>query len=98
MLHHVLFGHFLSVTDSVINESMRLASGVFMVRYITEDIDFALANGKEHRLRKGDRVAIYPPSIHQDPEIFEDPLVIIYFLLIANLYFKFLNGACWKVE
>ena len=58
------------------NESLRLSSGVFMVRYVTKDTMFkTTTDGKEHLIRAGDRIAIYPPAIHKDPEIFEEPLV-----------------------
>ena len=46
-----------------------------MVRYIVEDTWFTTSNEEKFLMRKGDRVAIYPPAIHKDPEIFEDPLV-----------------------
>lgn len=49
-----------------------------MVRYVNEDTTFKTSDGKEHLIRQGDRVAMYPPAIHKDPEIFEDPLVSIY--------------------
>ena len=52
-----------------------MASGVFMVRYINEDTQFEDSNGNTHLMRQGDRVAIYPPAIHKDPEIFEKPTV-----------------------
>jgi len=46
-----------------------------MVRYITKDTQFEDSNGKTHLMRQGDRVAIYPPAIHKDPEIFDEPTV-----------------------
>jgi len=61
--------------DSVVQETSRISSGVFMVRYIKEDTQFTMPDGDTHLMRKGDRVAIYPPAIHKDAEIFEDPLV-----------------------
>ena len=57
---------------------MRLSSGVFMVRYIQKDTSFTSSDGKTYIMRAGDRVAMYPPAIHKDPEIFEDPLVGIF--------------------
>ena len=45
-----------------------------MVRYVTRDQWFkAESSEKEYLIRKGDRVAIYPPALHKDPEIFEEP-------------------------
>jgi cytochrome P450 len=71
---------FLSIrfTDSIVNETIRYTSGVFMVRAITKDTSFEMENGEKFNLRAGDRVAMYPPAIHKDPEIFENPLVSFY--------------------
>lgn len=65
------------LTDSIVQESSRLASGVFMVRYINDDTWFTTESGYKYMMRKGDRVAIYPPAIHKNPEIFEEPTVSI---------------------
>ena len=69
-------------------ESFRMSSGVFMVRYINEDTEFELQNsGVKYTVRKGDRVAIYPPAIHKDPEIYADPDVSIHsWFYLLNLH------------
>lgn len=64
-------------SGSFVDETSRLASGVFMVRGVTEDTQFTTSSGQQFLIRAGDRVAIYPPAHHKDPEIFEDPLVCI---------------------
>ena len=46
-----------------------------MVRAITKDMTFEMDDGTKHNLRAGDRVAMYPPALHKDPEIFEEPMV-----------------------
>jgi len=46
-----------------------------MVRSVLEDTEFTTTNGTPRTVRKGDKVAIYPPTIHKDPEIFENPEV-----------------------
>lgn len=46
-----------------------------MVRYVQKDTMFKTPDGEEFLIRAGDRLAMYPPAIHKDPEIFEDPLV-----------------------
>ena len=46
-----------------------------MIRYVMKDTHFRTSDGKVHLMRKDDRVAIYPPAIHKDPEIFEEPSV-----------------------
>ena len=62
---------------SLVNESFRMSSGVFMVRHVTKDTEFTSSDGSLHLVRKGDKVAIYPPAIHKDPELFKDPSVSI---------------------
>ena len=52
-----------------------MSSGVFMVRYVTHDTNFETGRGQKFLIRQGDRIAIYPPALHKDPEIFEDPNV-----------------------
>ena len=70
------FSSFVFLADSVVQETSRISSGVFMIRYVAKDTWFKAENSqREYLMRKGDRVAIYPPAIHKDPEIFEDPLV-----------------------
>jgi cholesterol 7alpha-monooxygenase len=46
-----------------------------MVRKIAEDTQFEMEDGQTYKLREGDRVAMYPPAIHKDPDIFENPNV-----------------------
>lgn len=55
-----------------------------MVRSVAEDTEFETEEGRKYSLRKGDKVAMYPPAIHKDPEIFENPdvSVILTFLVI----------------
>jgi len=53
-----------------------MSSGVFMIRHVTGDTWFMTSDGKTHLIREGDRVAIYPPAIHYDPEIFAKPTVL----------------------
>ncbi|KAI0237257.1 7-alpha-hydroxycholest-4-en-3-one 12-alpha-hydroxylase [Lamellibrachia satsuma] len=84
----------LQILDSVVNETCRMASGVFMVRYINEDTQFEDSNGNTHLMRQGDRVAIYPPAIHKDPEIFEKPTEFIYDRFIDATFYK--NGKILK--
>ncbi|XP_020857777.1 cytochrome P450 7B1 [Phascolarctos cinereus] len=58
--------------ESSINETLRMASVSSNVRFNEEDITLNLGNG-EVNLRKGDLTIIYPPFLHYDPEIFEQP-------------------------
>jgi len=52
-----------------------MSSGVFVVRHVTADTWFVTSDGRRHLIRRGDRVAIYPPAIHKDAEIFDRPMV-----------------------
>ncbi|CAH1784516.1 unnamed protein product [Owenia fusiformis] len=63
----------LPVLESIVQETFRLSSGVFMVRYVNGDTWYTLSDGSKHLIRDGDRVAIYPPALHKDPEVFENP-------------------------
>lgn len=65
---------YICSADSVVQETFRAASGVFIVRQNTQDTEFEVG-GKEYKIRKGDKVMMYPPAIHKDPEIFEQPEV-----------------------
>ncbi|XP_036600031.1 cytochrome P450 7B1 [Trichosurus vulpecula] len=58
--------------ESMINESLRLASISSIIRFNEEDVTLNLGNG-DVNLRKGDTTIIYPPFLHYDPEIFEQP-------------------------
>ena len=84
--------------DSVVQETSRISSGVFMVRYVAQDQWFKSVNsGKEYLMRKGDRVAIYPPALHKDPEIFEEPLVSYEELLTYHIL-SFQNFSSFWIE
>lgn len=61
-------------TESTILESLRLCSLSGIFRSVQEDMTLQFETRK-YTLRKGDLVAVYPPSIHFDPEIFEAPEV-----------------------
>lgn len=57
-------------------ETFRMSSGVFMVRHNQQDVDFTVAaTDKKYRIRAGDKIMMYPPAIHKDPEIFDKPEV-----------------------
>ncbi|XP_072460787.1 cytochrome P450 7B1 isoform X2 [Notamacropus eugenii] len=58
--------------ESIINETLRMASISCNIRANEEDITLIVGN-EEVNLRKGDTTVIYPPFLHYDPEIFEQP-------------------------
>ena len=83
-MNEILMVFVFRLTDSIIKETLRISGGVFMVRGIAEDTWFEMNDGQKYFLRKGDKVAMYPPAIHRDPEIFENPDVSIYFRFICT--------------
>ncbi len=54
---------------------MRLSSASLNVRMAKNDFLLNLDNNESYHIRKDDVIALYPPMIHFDPEIYEDPLV-----------------------
>lgn len=75
------------ITDSLVNETFRMASGVFMIRHNQQDVDFTVsATGQTYKIRAGDKVMMYPPAIHKDPEIFEEPEVSFCLILFTSLF------------
>ncbi|TWW73409.1 Cholesterol 7-alpha-monooxygenase [Takifugu flavidus] len=63
----------MPVLDSIIKEAMRLSSASLNIRVAKEDFLLHLDNQEAYRIRKDDVIALYPPMLHYDPEIFEDP-------------------------
>ncbi|XP_040890960.1 prostacyclin synthase [Toxotes jaculatrix] len=73
-----LEAHCTPVFDSVLSETLRLTAAVMINREVVQDKILRMANGQEYRLRKGDRVCLFPflspqmdPEIHEDPQIFK---------------------------
>lgn len=54
-----------------------MCSSSMNVRKIKENFILKLEENCEVCLRKGDLIAIFPPVLHMDPEIYEDPQVTI---------------------
>ncbi|KAM9720045.1 cytochrome P450 7A1 [Menidia menidia] len=63
----------MPVLDSIIKEAMRLSSASMNVRVAKEDFLLHLDNKEAYHIRKDDVIALYPPMLHYDPEIYEDP-------------------------
>ncbi|XP_039191479.1 cytochrome P450 7B1 [Crotalus tigris] len=59
--------------ESAINESLRMCSSSMNIRKVKENFILKLEENHEVCLRKGDLMAIFPPVLHMDPEIYEDP-------------------------
>lgn len=47
------------------------------IRVAQEDFDLQLDSERSVPVRKGDIIALYPQSMHLDPEIYEEPQVLI---------------------
>ncbi|XP_031232267.1 25-hydroxycholesterol 7-alpha-hydroxylase isoform X2 [Mastomys coucha] len=58
--------------ESTILEVLRLCSYSSIIREVQEDMDFS-SETRSYSLRKGDFVAVFPPMIHNDPEVFNAP-------------------------
>ncbi|XP_028261829.1 prostacyclin synthase-like [Parambassis ranga] len=75
---HPLDTHSTPVFDSVLSETLRLTAAVMINREVVQEKTLRMANGQEYRLRRGDRVCLFPflspqmdPQIHQEPQIFK---------------------------
>ncbi|XP_067932244.1 cytochrome P450 7A1-like [Watersipora subatra] len=79
----------MQTLDSLVQETFRMASGVFMVRHNQKDVNFTVtATDETFRIRGGDKVMMYPPAIHKDPEIFERPEEFQYDRFIGRTFYK----------
>ncbi|XP_030053392.1 5-beta-cholestane-3-alpha,7-alpha-diol 12-alpha-hydroxylase [Microcaecilia unicolor] len=62
------------ILDSAVEETLRLTAAPFLMRSITQDMDFKMADGREYTLRKGDRITIFPYiALQMDPEVHPEP-------------------------
>ncbi|KAL6103890.1 cyp8b1 [Pungitius sinensis] len=62
------------VLDSAVEETLRLTAAPLLTRAVMEDMALKMADGREYRVRKGDRVAMFPyVAVHIDPEIHPEP-------------------------
>ncbi|XP_062849547.1 5-beta-cholestane-3-alpha,7-alpha-diol 12-alpha-hydroxylase-like [Trichomycterus rosablanca] len=62
------------VLDSAVDESLRLTAAPVLTRGVLEDMSLKMADGSEYRIRKGDRVAMFPyTAVQMDPEVHPDP-------------------------
>ncbi|KAM4605393.1 cytochrome P450 7B1 [Polymixia lowei] len=59
--------------ESAISESLRLSSASMNIRVVQEDFSLQLEGERSVAVRKGDIIALYPQSMHMDPEIYQEP-------------------------
>ena len=80
----------LNILDSIFTESLRLVSGVLVIRGVTQDVTFQTSNGNNYDLKRGETIMFYPPAHHYDPEVFENPKQFQYDRFIGATFQK--NG------
>lgn len=68
----------MPVLDSIIKESMRLSSASLNIRVAKENFTLQLEEKGSYTIRKDDIVALYPQTVHLDPEVYEDPSAFKY--------------------
>lgn len=59
--------------ESAVNESLRLSSASMNIRVAQEDFNLRLDESRSIAVRKGDLIAMYPQTMHLDPEVYEEP-------------------------
>ncbi|XP_069816111.1 cytochrome P450 7A1 [Dendropsophus ebraccatus] len=68
----------MPVLDSIIKESMRLSSASLNIRVAKENFVLQLEEKGAYNIRKDDIIALYPQTVHLDPEVYEDPMTFKY--------------------
>ncbi|KAM6981028.1 prostacyclin synthase-like [Aplochiton taeniatus] len=62
------------VFNSALEEALRLTAAPFITREVLQEKTLRMADGQEYRLRRGDRVCLFPfVSPQMDPEIHSEP-------------------------
>ncbi|PVD24508.1 hypothetical protein C0Q70_14991 [Pomacea canaliculata] len=79
----------LPLLDSFLKETLRMYGGAVMIRYCTDDTEFKMPNGQKYAVRKGNMVAMYPPTTHMDPEIFKDPEAFKHDRFVNATFYKY---------
>lgn len=67
------------ILDSAVEETLRLTAAPVLTRAVLQDMSLKMADGKEYRVREGDRVSLFPyTAVQVDPEVHPDPLTFKY--------------------
>ncbi|KAL4593660.1 5-beta-cholestane-3-alpha,7-alpha-diol 12-alpha-hydroxylase-like [Arapaima gigas] len=67
------------VLDSAVEETLRLTAAPVLTRAVVENMTLKMADGREYKLRQGDRVSLFPyTAVQLDPEVHPDPLTFKY--------------------
>ncbi|XP_008284154.1 prostacyclin synthase [Stegastes partitus] len=97
----LLEAHSTPVFDSVLSETLRLTAAVMINREVVQDKILRMADGREYRLRRGDRVCLFPflspqmdPQIHQEPQVFKYDRFLNEDMTVKDKFYK--NGKMLK--
>ncbi|KAM4612501.1 prostacyclin synthase [Polymixia lowei] len=70
--------HRTPVFDGVLSETLRLTAAAISTRQVVQDKVLRMADGREYRLRRGDKICVFPflspqmdPQIHSKPQDFQ---------------------------
>ncbi|XP_018929502.1 5-beta-cholestane-3-alpha,7-alpha-diol 12-alpha-hydroxylase-like [Cyprinus carpio] len=67
------------ILDSAVEETLRLTAAPVLTRAVLQDMTINMASGQEYKIRKGDRVAVFPYiAVQVDPEVYPDPYTFKY--------------------
>lgn len=69
---------------SAIHESLRMCSASMNIRVVQEDFTLKLEGDEAVSLRKRDCIALYPQSLHMDPDVYEDPKIYKFDRFVEN--------------
>lgn len=89
---------FFMFVDSIIKEAMRLSSASMNVRVAKENFLLHLDNKESYHIRKDDVIALYPPMVHFDPDIYEDAYVSPFHPLLngRNGYIPYFSNSVFR--
>lgn len=67
------------VLDSAVEESLRMTAAPVLTRAVLQDMSLKLEDGMQYKIRRGDRVALFPyTAVQMDPKVHPDPLTYKY--------------------
>ncbi|ELR24819.1 cytochrome p450 superfamily protein [Acanthamoeba castellanii str. Neff] len=70
--------------ESAINEALRLSSASIIVREVMNDFTLKMQNGDQFHVKHGQKVAMYPYIIHNNPEVYDKPHVYQFDRFLAD--------------
>ncbi|XP_063040159.1 cytochrome P450 7B1 [Engraulis encrasicolus] len=82
--------------ESAVNESLRLSSASMNVRVSQEDFEMRLDSQRSVCLRKDDIIAMYPQSMHMDPDIYPQPEVYKFDRFVSDVSESEQGSSRWR--